>query len=181
MSIIKQAFFTLLCLAVFSAPPAFADGNNPQYIEYGDLNSQSKLPAMTIEDYTSNTRLINIIDSNSFFSEVSPEVSLDSLFNGNQAKNEALALLEEIKNTFAHLYYSGAQNQEILDTWLQYESKLLELSKKEGQINELLDYLQRLKNVAMQKSPPPAIQPQKINCADSPNWQYQYPKCQPNT
>ena len=166
--IILKTRFLIMVPALLGLPlMALAEAANTDYIETVELKGVSV------------DEVFKFVSPESMFESVEMDASYDAfnqeyLAPQNTNETETEKFLKGLESNMKKMDPENLQAESVFETFKKYESQILTIVKKEKQLDELLDYIGRLKNVAIKRSPAPFSTLPK--CNDDPRYAYQWPK-----
>jgi hypothetical protein len=155
----------------------FAENKGPESLPIEKAYSPMQLKVITIDSLLSknNPQFIDADSAYKIFETDAYFKNAHEVINSSKNPTETIALLNKLKMNLEQINRDHPQTASILKQLHDYKPKLLAIIQKEKQLDELLDYITRLKKVASTRKDSPVAH--QSNCSQTKGSSYQWPKC----
>ncbi|GKT12382.1 MAG: hypothetical protein ISEC1_P1360 [Thiomicrorhabdus sp.] len=142
----------LLATVLFSAMPlvSLAEYKTPKLAVTDQFNLDSK----STNSYMDH-RGFMVLEASSYYQAVSPSELLQPKFDKTKLITKTMKLRDKVKKNLSDINIKDAKSTLALKKWNDFEPKIKRIIKKEKELDELLDYISRLKKVSTKRKDSP--------------------------
>lgn len=133
------------------------------------------LPQLSVAEYKTPSFLMNnqeqnrgtkdfdrgdgfkVLDASSYYDAMTPTMLLQSQYKKPETVTETMKLRDKIKENLKKIDLKEKQSALALKKWNDFEPKIVKIIKKEQELDELLNYISRLKKVSSKRMDPPSL------------------------
>lgn len=152
----KQKNRRLITLGLFFCLPqfSFADYNLGESSPPSTVTSVNHVQSMSVDNYVQNNNF-KVLSADNYYKPLPPSVMIHDQYQRPEVVTETMRFKKKIEKTLSKIDMKKKQSELALKEWKSLEPKISKIIKKEKELDELLDYMVRLKKVTSKRKQSP--------------------------